>query len=395
MNEHPRIASYSLLAASWLCWTWVWSMRMMFPTIMPAIEDGLNLSSSDAYALVGVFNLATGASFFLFGRAADRSSRKLVVLVGLSASVASALILSQLSAFGGLLAVSIATGFFLGAYLPSGTAVLSDSYPKERMGFVLSIHETGASTGQTLGTLLVSGGILFLGWRQIFGWWTLAGLAPILLYFFVAPKGTPPKEQNRTFTGKSNWTKTQTLLMLLIYVGILSGITGFVSVLPVYLVQVFGVAIFIEALIIGLTRIPAPLGQVLAGRFSDRHGRKPLILAISLIVAATTAVMALVPFGLLFIVALFVQFSAGAAFFPIMLAWISDVTSPNEMAGKIGIGMSGGSILGAGLVPVVIGFLAPLYGYQTAFIFPMGLMLIGIAAVILLNFKKDQNSHSH
>ena len=361
----------------------------MFPTIMPAIQDNLNLSSSDAYALIGVFNLATGASFFIFGRAADRASRKLVVLIGLSVSVASATILSQLSGFYGLLALSTATGFFLGAYLPSGTAVLSDNYPKERMGFVLSIHETGASAGQTLGTLLVSGGILFLSWRQIFGWWTLVGLAPVLLYFFFAPKNTHPRAEGVAATGRK-WTLTQTLLVLLIYVGILSGITGFVSVLPVYLVQVFGVAIFLEALLIGLTRIPAPITQVFAGRFSDRHGRKPLILAITLIVAATTVVMSFVPFGPLFIVALFVQFSAGAAFFPVMLAWMSDVTLPHEMAGKIGIGMSGGSMLGSGLVPVVIGLVAPLYGYHAAFLFPIALTLLGIVAVTRLNFNQDQ-----
>lgn len=388
MNEHSRIGSYSLIAVSWLCWTWVWSMRMMFPTIMPAIQDNLNFSSSDAYALVGAFNLATGASFFLFGKAADRASRKLVVLVGLSVSVASAIILSQLSAFYGLLAVSTATGFFLGAYLPGGTAALSDNYPKDRMGFVLSIHETGASAGQTLGTLLVSGGILFLSWRQIFGWWTLVGLAPILLYFFVAPKNTHPRSEIAAYAARSKWTSTQTLLMLLIYVGILSGITGFVSVLPVYLVQVFGVAIFLEALLIGLTRIPAPITQVFAGRFSDRHGRKSLILAISVIVSVTTAVMSFVPFGTLFIVALFVQFCAGAAFFPVMLAWISDVTSPHEMGGKIGIGMSGGSLLGSGLVPIVIGLVAPLYGYQVAFLFPIALTLLGIVAVTRLNFKQ-------
>ncbi len=366
-------------------------MRAMFPTIAPAIGIDLSLSPSEQATLVGVFNLSTGVAFYAFGRVADRAGRKSTIIIGFITSIASILLFSLVSAYADLLLLAACSGFFLGAYLPGATTILTDYYPQHRRGLVLGVHETGAAVGQFLGAFLVSVGVIYLLWRYLLGAWALVGLLPMVLYFVVAPS-RPRSEVQSEDKGyqrqRSKLSRFQILLFVVVYTGVLAGVTGFVSVIPVYLVASFGATVSFVALLIGLTKIPAPIAQLLSGRLSDRYGRKPILVVITCTVAACTAVMSFSQFNALFIAAMFIQFFFGAAFFPVVLAGISDMTSLEDRASKIGIGMSAGSIIGSGGVPVVVGVIAASLGYQVAFLFPLCLTIAGALAAFGLKFVR-------
>ena len=377
---------------------WIWSVRTIFPTLAPAIGINLSLSPSQQDTLVGIFNLSTGAAFYVFGHVADRVGRKPTILIGFIASVVSILIFSSVSEYADLLALGACSGFFLGAYLPGATTILTDYYPQHRRGLVLGVHETGASIGQFLGAFLVSIGVVYFLWRYLLGGWALVGLIPFVLFLVVAPSKSSSSSRVERQTGgrtqkkkRSSISKFQILSFILVYTGVLAGVTGFVSVVPVYLVAGFGVTVSFVALLVGLSRVPAPVAQLISGRLSDRYGRKPILIVITCAVAICTAVMSFSSFDDLFIAALFIQFFFGAAFFPVVLAGISDVTSMEDRSSMIGVGMSAGGIIGSGGVPVVVGALAASLGYQAAFLFPLFLTISGAVATFGLKFVRAQD----
>ena len=132
----------------------------------------------------------------------------------------------------------------------------------------------------------------------------------------------------------------QLLLIILIYSGVLGGVTGFTSILPVYIVSGLGVGISVAALLTGAQKLPGVFSQLWLGRLSDDFGRRTILIIITTSVCLSTVVVSYAPFGAIFIAAMIAQFFFGAAFFPVMLAGISDIASFEERTSKIGIALS-------------------------------------------------------
>jgi len=286
-----------------------------------------------------------------------------------------------------MLILAAGGGFFLGAYLTNATATLSDYYPSSRRGLVIGVHETGAATGQFVGSIIVGVGILFLMWRQLLGISALFGFLPLTLYFLFAPARSPSEKRREEVRAKSKLAKSQVLLIVLAYTGTQASLSGFLGSLPVYLVGELGIEVSLVALLLGFSKLPSPIAQLLLGRASDKLGRRLILVIITSAVAVCTAVLAFSPFNWLFIVALFAQFFFGAAFFPVVLAGVSDLTSLDDRGSMMGIGMSVGTLIGSGGVPVEIGLVSNSAGYQVAFIFPIVLAVIGALSTIGLRFR--------
>ena len=113
----------------------------------------------------------------VFGRLAERTSRWILVGVGVIlwslASGASGLA----GTFGALLMTRCAVGIGEAAYGPIAPAVISDLYPVEKRGQVLAWFYVAIPVGSALGYVL--GGVL--GWPWSFYWVVPPGLATMSL----------------------------------------------------------------------------------------------------------------------------------------------------------------------------------------------------------------------
>jgi len=132
----------------------------------------------------------TGTAFALFystagipiARAADRGSRKLVIILGLSAWSAMTVISGVVRSFWQLAVARVLVGVGEAAAVPAAQSLLADYFPPERRATAIAIFSMGANIGIMLS--LAAGGFLgqHFGWRAAF---VIVGLPGLLLALLV------------------------------------------------------------------------------------------------------------------------------------------------------------------------------------------------------------------
>jgi len=153
--------------------------RYILASIIPAIKADFLRGDPNANAKAGLLTTAFLVSYMitapLFGWMADRFSRWMII--GISVALWS--VASGATGLAGTFAALLATRVFLGigeaGYGPAAPTIISDFYPVERRGRVLSWFFMAIPVGSALGYAL--GGFInkVLGWRWAF--------------FLVAPPG--------------------------------------------------------------------------------------------------------------------------------------------------------------------------------------------------------------
>lgn len=146
--------------------------RMVYP-FLPVISRGLGVEPAMIASAVTLRALLGGAAPLL-GSIADRSGRKLAILIGVGLFTLGALLAARLPLFPAfVLALILAlTGKYL--YDSSIQAYLGDRVPYAQRGRVLALTELGWSLSFILGIPITGMLIERLGWQAPFG--VLAGL---------------------------------------------------------------------------------------------------------------------------------------------------------------------------------------------------------------------------
>src|SRR5229473_207426 len=144
-------------------------MDRYVPTaVSPTIQKEFHLDDFQVGILASAFLIVYAVCALPFGYWADRAVRKTVIGVGVT-------IWSLATLFSGLAANYVhlflsraAVGIGEASYYPAGTSLVSDYFPKEQRGRVMSIWGTGSAVGIAVG--YAGGGLIAdrLGWRTAF-----------------------------------------------------------------------------------------------------------------------------------------------------------------------------------------------------------------------------------
>jgi len=277
--------------------------------------------------------------------------------------------------------LSFLAGAGFSTYLPQAYSLLSREYQANQLGSVLGVHETGAPVGQTLGPLFVSATIAILGWAGCLQAWTIYSLIVCILILLLVPKSKPAIRSFSKPTGRHDYLSVLFLAMIVTQSAVWSCNLGLLSMMPVYLTKTFLLEISYVAFIIGASRMTGAVGQLAGGYLSDRLGRARVLLFSTVMVFLATLWITLIPFNGLFVAGLFFQGIVGAAFFPVFFATISDVGEFSNRAKMVGLTNSVAGFVGGTVVPAVIGFLSDRFTFQTAFLFPIAIGVVGCVSV--------------
>lgn len=387
--------------------------RMVLSLLVAPIRASFQVSDTEVSLLLGfafvVFYIFMGIPLAWL---ADRYSRRNLIMAGV-------LVWSAMIGFCGL-----ATSYFMlflgrmgvgageAVLSPSAMSLLSDYFPREKLGKAIAVYQIGIPLGGGI-ALIISSIILnaLVGspswnipgigaveaWRLIFFWIALPGLVVALLLMRVKE---PARRGNKVVTSEGTTAtvglkqhfvnNAWTLAALIFGISMIAVVMyGLVSWVPTFLIRTYGMTMGKAGLVFGILMVVSGTGGLLTGgAWTDRMFRKghrdahmrvmlyASIIAIPLFIGAMlmpTDWMAIVM--LLLACYVLANYGAGLAAIPLI--------TPNALRARtMSIVTFMMTLIGLGLGPTAIAMLTDYY-FKDPVAIRYSMLIVGTIALIL------------
>jgi ACS family hexuronate transporter-like MFS transporter len=358
--------------------------RNVFSYLTSFIQADLHLSNFQIGNIASAFSFSWAIAGLGMGSLVDRIGRRKLMLVSATVVFSLASVLSGFaSGFAWLLGARLLMGIAEGGIMPITQTLIAAEVPHEQRGLAQGITQNfGANLlANTLGPLIIVWMAVHFGWRNAF---FLAAIPGIVMAFLIAALVRKPAEVTPASPQRGGFTAMLADRSLLLCIAISTLLVAYLMVLftfiPLYLIQVRGFDQAHMSWIMSSYGVASMAVAFLVPGSSDRFGRKPVIVAAS--------VMGLVlPLGLLFIggmqlIPLMACIAVGAALsgvFPLAMATVpSEIVGPSRTATALSLTMGISEILGGVLAPSAAGKVADLQGLGITL-----WILVGIIAAII------------
>lgn len=370
----------------------------VFYIVLPFITRDLGLSYAQAGTLVAVFHASAALANFGSGLLVDVSGRRVIYQV-----------ISLLMGAGALLAFGFTAEFLLLCMLtvfigvsnnlwhPAAIAYVSEAYPGNR-GYALSIHALGANVGDTLAPPATGAMLAVLTWQNTSMIGALPAVVIALLIGATLLKddghgATGSRERMGMaayLTGLKAMIRDRAILGLCVMAGFRSmAQNGLYVFLPLYLINVLETGPVVMGLSVMAMQIGGIIAAPIAGAWSDRIGRRPVVLAGLTTTTLVIIGLTLIQNELLFVSVVSVLGFALFAVRPVVHSWMLDITPPRWSGSATSLMFGTQAILSAA-VPVIGGIIADRHGLAAVFYLLAGTMLIANVLVYLL--PKDERA---
>ena len=377
--------------------------RYVAAVASPLIQKEFSLSNADIGLLASAFLLVYAVAALPFGYWADRGVRRTVIGIGVTIWSLATLFTGFARSFFQLFLSRAILGIGEASYYPAGTSLLSDYFPKDQRGRVMSIWGVGSTIGIAVG--FAGGGYIAdkFGWRNAFFFAAVPGILFALLAFglreplrgSVEARGTAVKETRdanlRTFLGLMRIpTLRATILSQTVLYFVLASNAFW---LPTLLVRRFDLSVSQAGLFAGIVLVLGGLiGTLAGGWIADRLARKnpaahlqvgivgfligAVFIAISLLAPLNIGPIPIfVPAFLITVIALYLN--AGP-----FTALAQNVVSPALRASSVTMLLFVAHVFGDSHSTFDVGFLADRVGsLQTALLITSPTLLV-VAAII-------------
>ncbi len=359
-------------------------MAAFFYLLLPFIAKDIGLSYTDAGLLVSIFHLSSLVANFGSGLMVDITGRRIVFqIVSLIVGGAALLTFGLVREFLLLTALVILLGVSNNLWHPPAIAFLSDRYPGNR-GYALSVHALCANLGDTIAPLAVGALLLILTWQGT----AVIGAAPVFLVTLIfalclfksdQPDRTGPTnrlEFRHYLAQVGGIARNRTVLGLCLMSGMRNiAQNGLYVFLPLYLVNELGSGPLWMGITMTALQVGGLVAAPVAGAWSDRIGRRPVVLAG---LTTTTIVIAAMTFAQNDIVLVVAVSLLGFALFavrPVIHSWMMDLV-PREIAGSATSILFGTQALLTMIMMPVGGLIADHYGLHMVFYCLAGTILL-------------------
>ncbi|RZN62916.1 MFS transporter [Methanonatronarchaeum sp. AMET6-2] len=375
---------YVVLLACWSVWFVNFLVRMSVPVMLPSIQLEFDITYLELGLMMSALTFGYAVSQIPSGLIADRTKKKYVIVPGM--------VLFSIAMFAGalsntsmvLILMLLTAGLGLGTYYPAATSLIAAWFDRGERGRAFGIHETASSVGSVAGPLLGGYLVFAFGWREGFTVLLLPGLLAIPIIWYLG------KEPEIDLSGlkKEKIVLNPILLPTAVYTLLIMGWMAFTTFLPSYLTDV-GYSDFQAGIMFGLMPLVSVASMPLAGHYSDKFGRKKVIITLltisSPLALLVTFIQHWVPLVLMFILIGMTMFAA----YPVVIALISDKIPASNRAGTFGF-VNAIGMLFASTTPTGVGHLIDIASYRIAFL-TISIMVLA-AAITMLRVKKPDES---
>ena len=366
---------FPLFALTGIFWINFFSRIILSPLIVP-VQQTFALSISQTGWLFLSTSAGYSVALFTSGFISARlSHHKTIVLSLLTLGTALGLTGTS-SCFTWLCVGLFLIGIGGGLYLGSGAASITEVVPVQHWGKAFALHETAPSVAFLFAPLLVEA-VFGLGgsWRTVFYWLSgtcmLVGLAYLLRGRAGKFSGQPPHLKNIRIL-----VQKPAFWILTIGFGLSIAMEiGVYNLLPLYLVHDFSFSREDANFLLSMSRILGLITLVGAGWLTDRLGIKIALILFVSCAGLTTIALGWGSSGWV-VTMLFIQPVFVVCFFPAGFAALSTIAPPKMNDLAVSLSVTIGGIVGSGLMPLGLAFVADHAGFSYAFTVLGGVMVV-------------------
>jgi len=367
-----------------------------FYLLLPWIKETLQISYTNAGILVAVFHLASFLANFASGALTDITGKRVLIQSGSLTLGALALGGTSLAWSVIPLALMIAIiGATNNAWHPAAISFLSERYPDNR-GYALAVHALGANVGDSIAPLMVGAVLGMLSWQDT----ALVSTVPVFVVAFwiwtVLSRHETISPAETKETRKAPYLSELKIMFQqfeLLGLSMMSGFraaaqVGLLMFVPLYLTDVLEAGPMMTGVGFSLMQLGGVLSSPVAGAWSDRIGRRPIVVGGLALSTLVIAFLAIAGSQILFV--------SGIAFLgfvlygvrPVVHSWALDLTSKTMGGTVISLVFGTQSLFSIG-IPVLSGMVADLFGLQRVFWLLAGLILV---SNLIAFFLKDSRN---
>ena len=305
VNTNGRFYKWEVVLLLWVTFFLNQADRQAFNIVLPQIQEHLGASDSTMGLLAMLFSVFFAVTIPFAGYFADRMSRSRQVWV-------STLIFSAATVFtglpGGLFWLIVfrcfGTGFGQGLFAPTYTGIIAQYHDTSTRARAISLHQTSSYVGVIVSGFLAGKIAETLGWQYVF--YIFGGIGLLFTPILVMRLRDKPEESHEKATSSpSNAVsiseaiagifKVPTAVCILVaYCALVFGINGYLTWMPKYLKDTFGLSLSSAGFhSMFWPNAAAFISIMIAGSLSDRIAARPgggrnrlLLQAAGLILAA-------------------------------------------------------------------------------------------------------------
>ena len=372
-----------------------------FYLLLPWIKETLQISYTNAGILVAVFHLASFLANFASGALTDITGKRVLIQSGSLTLGALALGGTSLAWSVIPLALMIAIiGATNNAWHPAAISFLSERYPDNR-GYALAVHALGANVGDSIAPLMVGAVLGMLSWQDT----ALVSTVPVFVVAFwiwtVLGHHETISSAETKETRKIPYLSELKIMFRqfeLLGLSMMSGFraaaqVGLLMFVPLYLTDVLEAGPMMTGVGFSLMQLGGVLSSPVAGAWSDRIGRRPIVVGGLALSTLVIAFLAIAGSQILFV--------SGIAFLgfvlygvrPVVHSWALDLTSKTMGGTVISLVFGTQSLFSIG-IPVLSGMVADLFGLQRVFWLLAGLILVSNLIAFFLKDSRNSKASS-
>ena len=362
--------------------------RIVLAPLMPAIEENLSLSHSQAGSLFLLITAGYFPAVMASGFVSSRLNHRRTIVLSASAVGLMLLFIARTESLWGIRVGLFGLGIAAGLYLASGIATLTSLVSSRHWGKALAVHELAPNLSYVLAPLLAEAFLGFLSWRGVLAVLGILSIVLGLVFARFAQGGAFKGESPNPAAFKSLLDNPSFWVMVALFGAGISGTLGIFSMLPLYLTAERGFDRGLANTLVGLSRVMGTVTNLLAGWATDRIGPRRTLIYVLFLSGILTVLLATLP-GRWIVLPVFLQPMVAVCFFPAGLAALSHIGPPEARNITVSLTVPLGFLFAGGFVPMGIGLLGD------AGSFALGIGIVGLLVLSgsflsrRLNFSVD------
>ena len=363
--------------------------------LLPEIKLGLGLTGTQLGTLAFTRQLTGWFTTVAAGYLGDRFANKAALMLGISMTLMglSYFFAGFATNYWVMLAAMLFVGIGPSMYHPPAIGALSRRFPDKR-GFAISLHGTGGSVGEVVGPLLTAGALTFLMWQDVL---KVSLFPAILAGFLIWSMMRTVRGEVASTDSTSDYFKSIASLLRKSRLAILVAVTALRSMgqaaimifLPVYLREDLAYSAFTVAMYLSMAQVVGMFAQPAMGYFSDRLGRKIVLIPSMTVMGLLFFVLTYADPGWQLIVTIIALGTFLYSLHTIFIAAAMDVAGDEVQSTVVSL-IYGASFIGT-LSPVIAGRIADNYGTENTFLYGGAMILLATLILALTRLPKTAN----